>query len=84
MNEKKGDVFGINNHIFIEEIEPVYFNRNVKGKSYKLRVRKALFSCGLCGDVIKAQITAIKNNRSLSCGCYRDMRIREYHKAKKK
>ena len=84
MNEKKGDIFGTNKHVFIEEIEPVYFNRNVKGKSYKLRVRRALFSCGLCGDVIKAQITAIKNNRILSCGCFRDAQTRDYHKRLKK
>ena len=79
MNEKKGDIFGINKHIFIEEIEPAYFNRFVKGNAYKLRVRKALFSCGLCSKEFKSQITAVKNNRIHSCGCYRDMKIREYH-----
>ena len=80
MNEKKGDIFGINKHIFIEEIEPSYFNRNVKGKTYKLRVRKALFKCGLCSKEFEAQITAIKNSRTLSCGCYRDERSREFLK----
>ena len=79
MNEKKGDVFGVNKHIFIKELDKAVFNRNVKGKTYDLKVRMGLFQCGLCGGEIKAQITAIKNSRTLSCGCYRDMKIREYH-----
>ena len=83
MNEKKGDVFGKNKHIFIKKLDDAVFKRNVKGKIYPLKVRMGLFECGLCGGEIKAQITAIKNSRTLSCGCYRDLRIREYHNAKK-
>ena len=79
MNKKKSDIFGTNKHIFIEEIEPYRYFRDKTCKS-KIKVRRALFECGLCSKEFEAQITAVKNSRTLSCGCYRDERSREFLK----
>lgn len=80
---EKGDLLGINNHIFLKELEPrVYIVRN-GDRTVKKRHRWALFKCGLCGKEFENEIQRIKSNQTLSCGCYQKKALKKYYEEKK-